>query len=289
MKNFKGYFVDDNSEDLTIFSELLSEIDYSESSLKVEGIRLIGESKLANNIVDSQPNILFLDFRLDDNLQANNMNNDQGYKGGSLAQNIREKITSGNNSIKDFPIVLVSAENNIEHLYKPDRTAHDLFDSCYEKEYLNDRKNHNKLAKKIIGLIKGYQTLNNMNAESLDFKQLFGNNLDDETKSILDQQAIRSPLKSTNIPHIRAKFILKNILRREGILLSRYEIAARLGAMPDSLDTVVFDRLEGFKYSGVFSEGWERWWANSFDEFLATLVVSSSVIACVAPISKLGK
>ena len=130
MKNFKGYFVDDNSEDLTIFSELLSEIDYSESSLKVEGMRLIGESKLANNIVDSQPNILFLDFRLDDNLQANNMNNDQGYKGGSLAQNIREKITSGNNSIKDFPIVLVSAENNIEHLYKPDRRAHDLFDSC---------------------------------------------------------------------------------------------------------------------------------------------------------------
>lgn len=272
MERFQGYFVDDNVEDLTTFSELLTELDYGENSLTVKGLNLVGESQLANIIVESNPDILFLDFRLDDNLQANNMSNDQGYKGGSLAQNIREKITSSNKKIKDFPIVLVSAENNIENLYKPDKTAHDLFDCCYEKEYLYKRENHSKLTGKIIALINGYRALNNINQENLDFKQLFGSNLDDEIKSILDQQEIRIPLNSSAIPHVKAKFILKNILRREGILLSIHEIAARLGAKPESIGSDVLSKLDNFKYCGVFYEGWERWWANSFDDFLVSLV-----------------
>jgi hypothetical protein len=191
----------------------------------------------------------------------------EAYKGGGLAQILREKVSKSNGVYQDHPIVLVSSENNLEYLYDPEKTTHDLFDSCYKKEELADENNHRKISNKIIALIEGYKILNQQSIE-LDILKLFNIEKNEESEEILTQQELKQPLLSSEIPHVRARFILKNILRREGVLISSYEVAARLGADPESLDETILSALNNCKYTGIFSEGWERWWSHLFEDFL---------------------
>lgn len=268
MKNdYKGFFVDDNEEDKTKYSQILNHLPYETSNLLVDGISPMKIMDLVNTILDSSPDIIFLDFRLDEELTSNDININESYKGGGLAQILRERVYKNEDMYQDCPIVLVSSENNLEHLYDPEKTTHDLFDSCYKKEELADDNNHQKISKKIIALIEGYKILNYQQSD-LDLLNLFNLEKSEENEEILNQQELKQPLLSSEIPHVRSKFILKNVLRREGVLISRYEVAARLGADPESLDETILSVLNKCKYTGIFSEGWERWWSHLFEDFL---------------------
>lgn len=269
MKNdYKGFFVDDNEEDKTKYSQILNHLPYKTSNLLVDGMSPMKIMDLVNTILDSSPDIIFLDFRLDEELTSNDININESYKGGGLAQILRERVYKNEDVYQDCPIVLISSENNLEHLYDPEKTTHDLFDSCYKKEELADDNNHQKISKKIIALIEGYKILNYQQSD-LDLLNLFSLEKSEENEEILNQQELKQPLLSSEIPHVRSKFILKNVLRREGVLISRYEVAARLGADPKSLDDVILSTLQNCKYTGIFSEGWERWWSHLFEDFLS--------------------
>ena len=264
---YKGFFIDDNDDDKSKYSKIFSYLPYSTSTLVVEGLSPEKIMDSVNTILRNSPDIIFLDFRLDEDLVSNNLNVNEAYKGGGLAQLLRERVFKNEGVYQDQPIVLVSSENNLEHLYDPEKTTHDLFDSCYKKEELADVDNHEKISKKIIALIEGYKILNQQSID-LDILELFNIEENEENEEILNQQELKQPLLGSEIPHVRSKFILKNVLRREGILLSKYEVAARLGADPRSLDKAIFSALNSCKYIGIFSDGWERWWAHLFEDFL---------------------
>ncbi len=265
--SYKGVFIDDNIDDKNKYSQIFNYLPYSTSNLVVEGLPPEKIMDLANTISQNSPDIVFLDFRLDEDLANNGLSVNEAYKGGGLAQILRERVSRNEGPYQDHPIVLVSSENNLEHLYDPEKTTHDLFDSCYKKEELADDENHKKISKKIIALIEGYKILNHQAIEP-DLSNLFNLDKNEENDEILNQQELKQPILSSDIPHVRARFILKNILRREGVLISRYELAARLGADPKSLDETILFALNNCKYTGIFSEGWERWWSHLFEDFL---------------------
>ncbi|WP_151978519.1 hypothetical protein [Acinetobacter soli] len=265
--NYNGIFIDDNNDDKAKYSQILNYLPYEKTKISVDGVSPKQIMDVVAEILEKRPDIVFLDFRLDEDLVSNGLNVNQSYKGGGLAQILREKVTEVNKKYQDFPIVLVSSENNLENLYDPEKTTHDLFDSCYKKEKLAIKSEHLKLSRKLVSLIEGYKFLNEK-FDNLDVFELFGLENNEENGDILDQQEIKLPLSSSEIPHVRSKFILKYILRRESILISRHEVAARLGATPESLDSILWGSIEKCRYDGIFSEGWERWWAHLFEDFL---------------------
>lgn len=269
--DYTGFFIDDNEDDKGKYSRIFNYLPYGASKLTIQGIPPTKIMDLAKNILTGSPDIVFLDFRLDEELTSNDLTIDESYKGGGLAQILREKVINVDNIYKDFPIILVSSENNLEHLYAPEKTTHDLFDSCYKKEELGDESKHEKISKKIIALIEGYKVLNRQTL-NLDLFNLFNLEKNEDNEAILNQQELKQPLLASEIPHVRSKFILKNILRREGILLSRDEVTSRLGANPESLDEVILSALNSCKYTGIFSKGWERWWSHLFEDFLTEKV-----------------
>lgn len=117
---YKGIFVDDID---LVYAETLSSAD----KLVFQPEEVGEVAVLARKIVSEAPIIVAIDYRLDE--QPAGLTGDQTYKGSALAQHLRD--TSIEHPDRDFALVLVSAERKIKTLYRPDKTAHDLFDRVY--------------------------------------------------------------------------------------------------------------------------------------------------------------
>ena len=267
---YKGVFVDDNKNDKDLYREILSLLPYEDEVIEVEGLSPSEIMETASEIINNKVDIVFLDFRLDDELAINSLSVKQAYKGGGLAQILREKVNSLEGE-KDFPVVLISSEQNIRRLYDPEKTTHDLFDSCYSKEYVSDDSNHIKLSNKLVALISGYGILNAAD-ENINLFHFFALENNEDNKEVLFQQDIELPLRNSPVPHVRARFILSNIIRREGLLLSIHEIAARMGTCASELEDRHLEKIINYKYKGVFSHGWDRWWSHLFEDFIIGVV-----------------
>ncbi len=81
---------------------------------------------------------------------------------------------------------------------------------------------------------------------------------------VVAYQAIRE-LDKLKAPHQVAQQILRYVIGRQGILLDKDNVLAQFGVakVGNDVDTL-FARLKKDKviYSGVFSEGWTRWWQH---------------------------
>src|SRR5688572_10451347 len=117
---YTGLFVDDEDD---VYSGLLS----VDGQLKVDFLPVAEITHLAAKIEGASPLVVALDYRLDERAEA--LSKAQTYKGSGLAQILRDRAIE--ERANDFAIVLVSAERNITRFYKPDQTAHDLFDRIY--------------------------------------------------------------------------------------------------------------------------------------------------------------
>ncbi|EBW2249978.1 hypothetical protein C9R18_25365, partial [Salmonella enterica subsp. enterica serovar Enteritidis] len=119
---YNGYFVDDQDK---VYADLLSR----DGMLKIEHVEVSDLIELAKELLDKKPDIVALDYRLDEKLTK--IKPDQTYKGSALAQHLRDVAID--HPEQDFPLILVSSEEKLQKLYRPDRTAHDLFDRVYAK------------------------------------------------------------------------------------------------------------------------------------------------------------
>lgn len=254
---FKGFFIDDTEEE-RIYASLLS--TRGEGGLKIEYRPVSEAATLAGELFESRPDIVALDFRLDENPSM--INPKHAYNGSGLAQLLRDKATL--NPEYDFPIVLISSEEKYERFYKPDGTAHDLFDRTYGKVATSE--NAERVKSELISLCEGYQSIKVVWGDKCDRFSIF--ELDDTERDVLVSQELRTAISSAGAPHIAARFILRGIIDRPGILLSDREMAARLGVADiGGLDTILIEK--NIQYKGVFNKGWRRWWAHRF-ETLAT-------------------
>jgi hypothetical protein len=256
---FKGFFVDDTVEE-GIFATMLS--TNGPEGLFIEYKEVSEAASLADEIFVATPDIVALDFRLDGN--PGMIDPKKAYQGSGLAQLLRDKATV--NPQLDFPIVLISAEDKYEKFYRPDTTAHDLFDRAYGK--VAAEANKVNIRAELVSLCAGYRTLKSVWIDNVDRFSIFG--LEGDEKILVEKQELRNSLCNAAAPHIAARVILKDVIDRTGILLSDREVAARLGLESiEDLNEVLEDA--GLRYRGVFSEGWRRWWTHRFDVWAEAL------------------
>lgn len=215
-------------------------------------------------------NGLLLDLRLED--FVNTAGETSYFKGTSLAQELRTLMKE--KELLDIPIILLSASNYLKLSF--DRTGKDLFDMIIPKESLKGTK-FEDVRKKLISLASGYEQLKFYNRAKpieyvLNILKISEDRLDSRIASIM-----LDLVKVTT--HEIASFIIKQLLVREGVLISENVLAARLGIdyanSPDWNN--LLDILASTEYKGVFNSGWRRWWMYDIEGWWNTHTGSISM------------
>lgn len=182
------------------------------------------------------------------------------YKGSTLAQELRNLAKS--KELKEIPIILLSANKNLEKYF--DQTNKDLFDLILKKESLNSTDIFKESALKLNSIANAYKKLskdsNINNVLDSDLK-----NEDIRFISEIEYQLSNKPL------HSISNFFIKEVLEKNGILINEKLLFTRLGIDTISSDANELIKLKTeillkYKYNGIFSEGWERWWMNGIEE-----------------------
>lgn len=251
---FKGIFIEDDDTEAD-FAKQMS----TKGELEIVHERPRPVSKYSKEIFAGQPDILVLDFRLDE-VFVDAEDPAEGYKGSAMAQQIRDLAI--NEPDHDFPIVLVSSEEKIREQFVPDRTSHDLFDRVCPKEHVNNRRA--LVRQELVSLCAGYQILR---SKAGGFNLLELAKLPEEEDYALDYQDLIQSMKRAAAPHLVAALFLNQLLGRSGPLIDINDACARFGISKDAASTVsgwLYDN--GLGYDGLFFDGWPRFWAHRVDD-----------------------
>lgn len=243
-----GIYVDDDPNAKQWAARLESE------ELKITLLEPAELISLADEVMAQKPSVVILDYRLDEHKGSSGRA--VTYRAAPVAQHMRDKTSSAEQA--DFPIVLISSEDKIRNLYRPEKTAHDLFDWKFIKQNVS---NSERPAQILLGLANGYGRLREAGG---NFNQLPLFGLGGEGDAYLvDFQELTEALRDAEYPHIAARYLLNFVIRCQGLLIDRDTLFARLGiALPvDGALERLNEWMEPARYTGVFSECCERWWA----------------------------
>lgn len=278
MSKYKVLYIDDDASKLG-FKRIEPMIDTLEESEKINITTMQSGTfdKVSTLLMEKikEFDAVIFDYQLDDAA------NDDGEKGNikapALAQHLRTEATSIENGLKDLPFILCSTDDKLQKTYTSDKTSHDLFDLRFRK----DKGDLLEVSEQIVGLIEGYKLIESTN----DFNAILNydiNKLDERIFSRFTSGNSHTP------PHEYARTILKDLLYINGPLIDSETLAARLGIdfeKSNDWDTVKNEVFKDAKYSGSFSNGWERWWMNSITEMF--LALTGENLASVAAPSRL--
>jgi hypothetical protein len=252
---YKGIFVDDQDED---YADLLSCV--TEPGLTLEYKKNGQLLEFARELFEAHPDIIAVDYRLDENVEAGI----EPYKAGPLVQQLRDLAIE--QPEWDMPIVLVSAEDKIRNYFDPDKTTHDLFDALYVKHEIPGKRY--EYCNELMGLIDGYRQIKATWGEKNRLLPVL--KLPVEEAYVVDYEELQIPLSDSKAAHLFSRILIRDVVKRTGILLSWDDVRARLGVAFDSPDQ---DRLaeivseNDVQYKGAFSKAWDRWWSHRFDEY----------------------
>lgn len=210
---------------------------------------------------------LLLDLRLD--VDADPDGNRVSYRGPTLAQELRTRMAEG--VIAPFPIVLWSVNTKFRQSYFGDESSHDLFDDIFGK----DREVTDEpivVAEKLASLAHGYHQLRNLNERNL----LSTLGLGEEANLPLYSQFLDeyTQIFNNSTTHEIAHFLLNELIRVEGLLVTAAMVAARLGVnISESKESweVILKNLEHARYTGPFCEAWPRFWWFRIEDWWANL------------------
>jgi len=178
------------------------------------------------------------------------------------------------------PVVLISTDDKIEQLYEKETTSHDLFDTYILKvELIENKENYKeKRIAELVSLAEGYKKIRGIKAKYTGKKikdEIIRELLDiGEEQNYIDTNIFGRLINKPFSPeHEYANFIIKNLLRYNGYLIDEFTLAARLGISYEDLtekEKEEWKKIKEFfkdaKYTGVFSDGWQRWWMNKVNE-----------------------
>jgi len=254
-------FVDDREDQFIILNQVKREakdtLDFFEF---VPEASIIDTQKA---ISKKAPDLLLLDYRLDEKPVRDDKIAE--YKAGPVAQQFRDSAIEDYKN--DFPIFAVSHEENIR-LYDPDKTAHDLFDQIWFKNFFVDHPND--AVNQMISFIEAYkEIIDCFNTENILHKLL---QINAEEVGFIDSHFFKdiNKLKAPNLVSIN---IFKTFINRSWLLLDKDNLLARLGIHPDDKESTHFNELtriiteNDIEYSGIFGSGFQRWWANRLKGF----------------------
>lgn len=250
-----------------------------EAKEKVQGFEQLGLKILTNQhkgtwenqlkfIKENESNLdgLILDLRLDD--YQNEEGERADFRGTSLAQEIRTRQKEG--EFKPFPIILFSGNDKLEQSLE--QSGKDLFDICIDKGQIN-MNSYDIFTPQLLALADGYKAIS---TSKLNLSDILKVNME-----IVDERFI-SQLNDLNTSpaHVIAGFIINELIEKQGILIDEYILAARLGIDKNrSTDwKKVLESLSPAKYSGVFSNGWNRWWMYQVDEWWKSVINAESYL-----------
>jgi hypothetical protein len=217
-------------------------------------------------IISNQSTIdgIILDLRLQEEV-----NQEKGgkanYRGSSLAQELR--TLSKEKLLKDLPIVLLSATEQLDKSF--DSTGVDLFDLRIVKDQVQE-SDYPIIRRKLIAIGKAYKDSQILNADTVpeSLATILGNT----DNIIIDFKVVDalSHLITSKKPfHQISRFILKEIVCKPGVLINEAYLGARLGINIEESED--WDKLKEifnyFRYSGFFSNAWNRWWANELNKW----------------------
>ncbi len=249
---YHGVFVDDQDD---VFAEQLS----TRGRLEIEFLAVQEPTALARAIRDKHPMLVALDYRLDE--APAGLPADQTFKGSALAQHLRDASIEAPEL--DFAIILVSAEDKIRTLFKPDQTAHDLFDRVYVKDHINGQRH--TVRQELLSLCAAYDHLRQKGGQ-YDLAELMSAEPDD--RPAIDMQALTLRLAEAKAPHLVVKLILKDLIDRPGPLIDLDDVCAHLGVSKRSMEKLA-EALETYRadYRGLFGDAWPRWWSHRVEAF----------------------
>lgn len=114
----------------------------------------------------------------------------------------------------------------------------------------------------MVSLIEGYKAIiGKWEKENRAFHLM---NLEDDKKPIIEYEELRA-IDDLSAPHQIAREFFKVVINRQGIVIDRNNLYARLGISPQSKDIpALLEKLKENRiyYTGIFYEGWERWWSH---------------------------
>lgn len=246
---------------------------------QIEGELLINQiqpdhnwSKQINNLISEERNFdgIIVDLRLDE-IPNEHSGESSEYRGTSLAQEIRTRQKES--KIKEFPIVLFSANENIAKSLED--TGDDLFDIILNKELRTD--DYKDVGVKLLDLATGYKKI----AEEKNVLRIL--DVDDHTLSMIDDRflkELKGKIVNDTPVHVIARFIINEFLEKNGLLINEDVLAARLGiSKTNSKDwNQLINAINGAKYTGCFSSGWPRWWMYRIDEWWKSITDGSVLL-----------
>lgn len=254
--SFKFLYIDDATDKIT---QGLAQTLSSEDVLVEYKHVSIFDGLVTNNTIEivSQYDGLILDLRLDNESYGGK---NFPFTATEFAQHIRTLVTKGELK-KDIPIIVFSTEANLKEIYFRDMTSNNLFD-----RFVTKRPIPINVSKKLFSLAQGYQTINTLKG---DFAALLQTNID-----LLDERIFSRFITGENIPtHEYAQVILKDLIYSKGVLINELYLASRLGIdIENSSDwEKIKDLFKDAKYTGIFSDGWDRWWMHIVDDIFEAI------------------
>lgn len=213
------------------------------------------ELLIKNKISDENYDGLLIDLRLDGEGP-----NQLEYSAISISSELR--AICARNELKSFPIILCSTLEKIKETYKSDKTSHDLFDYTFRK---SENPDYERFSKKLKSLAEGYIGLP-FDANSLDkiFQRGDLKNLDQRIFERFYNQDII-------VPYDFAHFTVKTLFHSTNPLIKETILASRLGVNIEKSGahwSELLSKFEDCRYKGLFSNGWNRWWADLLNKKL---------------------
>ncbi|MES1222101.1 MAG: hypothetical protein ABUT20_41785 [Bacteroidota bacterium] len=235
--------------------------------IKVDFMFPIDWESQMKELIGKLPNYngVILDLRLNDNA-APETGLFAHYRGSSIAQELRT-LAKENEFKNDFPIVLISANENMEKSF--DQTSLDLFDFLISKNTIgNDRSGISYAAfrDKLKWLADGYNYLNQIGQAEKNINNI----IKKPDNVVLDFRFVEQFTKLIEKPvHVVARFLNKEVISRPTFLINEQYLSARLGVDINSEEWKPFleKYLSEAKYNGAFSNYYPRWWMSGLEKF----------------------
>lgn len=258
MKSKFIYIDDENPEALASIVNGFNDTDLIEVEL-MDLSSIKNFEQLKGKIQEINPDGLIIDLRLDGEGP-----NRLSFPATTLAQDLRTMVASG--TIKPVPLILCSTSSKMRATYDIDKSSHDLFDYKFEKSITPD---WNKLSRKLQSLSSSYLWLNKE-------KRNIDTILNRTDLHLLDSRAFErlQDKEVQNQVNDITQFVINELFHHPGLLIRESILAARYGIdiekSKEGWARIKESLLVPCKYTGILSEGWERWWADKTEEIFKT-------------------
>lgn len=242
------YIDDENDSSVEAIRDGFNDLDIIEVVIEQPQDFKIQKKHLIEKMQDFDG--IILDLRLDGNLKL-----DVSYNAPAIALELRTFTSDA------CPIILCSTDEQMRATYDTDKSSHDLFDYKFLK---GSKPDWLKFSNKLSALALGYKFLK---SKERGVSEILGR----DDIDILDQRIIELFSDSDLSPSINeiAQFIITGLFNHPGPLIKERVLAARLGidiaASGEAWNNLLIwieEWLPKAKYSGIFSDGWFRWWSD---------------------------